>query len=491
MTYTGDPFFSRLHKPLKDGTTIPAIGGLKLELQEYFLQDGLLYKRNPTDSVYHSRLCIPNCDFKTHLLTQVHEQETCHLGRDRCAELLSRKFFWPKLNNDIRLFVSSCLVCQRSKPLNLNAIAPLTPLPVPSRPWQHVNMDFFALPDSQGFDRVLLVVDRFSKFIVLIPTVSKLDAPAAAKLFLDNVAYRFGFPDTVTGDRDVLWTSNFFSQVMSFFKIKLKLTTVARPQSDGQAERCIQSVKNLLRSLALSSSSTWMSYLKQVEFSLNSTINATTKFSPFYVNFLRHPRTVSDFIAGTIPDEPPITDLLSRMRYVHTQVYDNIVTANVYSATRYDRSKLPPEYVPGDLAYVSTNILITKEERERVKSANLSKLTSKYCGPFTVEKRISDSTYKLVFPPNLHAHPVVNVANMKPFVTTDRFNRTYAPPPLYRDEEGVFYEPLSIVSHRKRGPITEYRIRWKGYSPDEDTWEPASHLVACPLLLQDYYDNMS
>ena len=327
--------------------------------------------------------------------------------------------------------------------------------------------------------------------IVLIPTVATLDAIGAAKLFLNHVAYRFGFPDTVTGDRDVLWTSQVFKEVMSFFKIKLKLTTVSRPQSDGQAERSIQSVKNLLRSLALSSPAGWMSQLKQVEFALNSTVNATTKFSPFYVNFLRHPRTVTDFIAGSVPDDASITDLISRMRFVHAQVYDNIVKSNIASAERYDRAKLPPDYSPGDLAYVSTKILVTKEERERAAASNLGKLVSKYCGPFTVEKKLSASTYKMVFPPNLHAHPIVNVANMKPFTATDQFDREYAPPPLYRDEQGVFYEPEFIVNHRKRGPITEYRVRWKNYSPDYDTWEPASHLSSCPLLIQEYYEKLA
>ena len=244
--YLKDRAFAKVYKHLLNGTAAPDIGGFKLELREYVLEDGLLYKKNPTDPTITQRLCIPDCPFKTQLLKHAHEHEAAHLSRDRSAELLARKFYWVNLNADVKRFVTSCLICQRSKPFNANAVAPLTPLPVPTRPWQFVNMDFFNLPECEGHNRVLLVVDRFSKMIVLIPTVTTLDATGAAKLFLNHVAYRFGFPDTLTGDRDVLWTSQVFKELMSFFKIKLKLTTVSRPQSDGQAERSIQSVMNLL-----------------------------------------------------------------------------------------------------------------------------------------------------------------------------------------------------------------------------------------------------
>ncbi len=94
----------------------------------------------------------------------------CHPGIGRTSFLVKQRFWWPSMARDVRDFVLACSVCARGKTSNRPPEGLLQPLPVPSRPWSHIALDFVtALPPSQGNTVVLTVVDRFSKAAHFIP----------------------------------------------------------------------------------------------------------------------------------------------------------------------------------------------------------------------------------------------------------------------------------------------------------------------------------
>ncbi|KAJ8343397.1 hypothetical protein SKAU_G00307260 [Synaphobranchus kaupii] len=91
-------------------------------------------------------------------------QITAHPGVHRTKEFLSRCFWWPGMERDVRKFVAACSICARNKGSQLPPAGLLRPLPVPSRPWSHIALDFVTgLPASQGNTAILVIVDRFSK----------------------------------------------------------------------------------------------------------------------------------------------------------------------------------------------------------------------------------------------------------------------------------------------------------------------------------------
>jgi hypothetical protein len=74
-------------------------------------------------------------------------------------------FWWKGLKNDVTQFVGQCQVCQQAKSERVHPPALLQPLPIPTRAWEDVSMDFVeGLPKSEGFNTILVVVDRFSKY---------------------------------------------------------------------------------------------------------------------------------------------------------------------------------------------------------------------------------------------------------------------------------------------------------------------------------------
>lgn len=102
--------------------------------------------------------------------------------------LVSRSYYWPMLEDDIEAYVKTCLVCQQDKFERKKEAGLLKPLSIPNRPWQSVSMDFIAnLPMVEGMRSILVVADRFSKYVVFITTrhVSLVDV--TARLFFKHV----------------------------------------------------------------------------------------------------------------------------------------------------------------------------------------------------------------------------------------------------------------------------------------------------------------
>ena len=111
-----------------------------------------------------------------------------HFGQQRTYELIKRDFYWPKMLMDIQKYITSCSICQKIKPSRKKPNGKLMPLPIATGPWKSIAMDFIVkLPVSNGFDSILVIVDRFSKMSHLIACKESIDAETFAELFLKSV----------------------------------------------------------------------------------------------------------------------------------------------------------------------------------------------------------------------------------------------------------------------------------------------------------------
>ena len=113
------------------------------------------------------RLFVPE-NLRSQVLQWGHNSRlACHPGSTRTCHLLTQRFWWPSLRRDVREYVRACPTCNQSKSSNQPPSGLLQPLPVPSRPWSHVSLDFVTgLPPSDG---ILTIVDRFSKMAHFVP----------------------------------------------------------------------------------------------------------------------------------------------------------------------------------------------------------------------------------------------------------------------------------------------------------------------------------
>ena len=118
-----------------------------------------------------------------------------HPGWYKTQELVTQNYWWPYIQSDIRKYVDGCETCQRSKTHRQKPKAPLNPNEVPSGPWEHISVDLIGeLLESQGFNAILVIVDSFSKMIIVIPTNMELTAMGMARIYRDQVWSKHGLP---------------------------------------------------------------------------------------------------------------------------------------------------------------------------------------------------------------------------------------------------------------------------------------------------------
>jgi hypothetical protein len=186
------------------------------------------------------------------ILKWIHEapNESAHAGPTRFIARLKELFFWPSLIKDADKFATTCDVCQKIKMDHRRKMGGLRPAHVPARLFATVSMDLITgLPPSgvEKFTAILVIVDKLSKFVIMVPTFTKLSAEGFAKIFVDRVVNVYGFLERIICNRDKRWATVFWRSVMIEFGGALALSSAHHPQTDGQTEILNATIKQMLR----------------------------------------------------------------------------------------------------------------------------------------------------------------------------------------------------------------------------------------------------
>ena len=198
----------------------------------------------------------------------------------------------------------------------------MQPLPIPEDLWHTVTVDFIGeLPKTlSGFNAVLVAVDKFSKMVTLIPTMTTLTAVECSHLLHANVFSKHGWPAIIVSDRDKLFTSQFWTAYTSLQGIDLGLSTAYHPQTDGQTEVANRVIEDMLRHYINPTLDDWDLHLPCAEFAINNSHTPAISTTPFFLNYGRHPRTPLHLAlaAGTTrrmrgPDSGPRQTLLRKL----------------------------------------------------------------------------------------------------------------------------------------------------------------------------------
>jgi RNase H-like domain found in reverse transcriptase/Integrase zinc binding domain/Integrase core domain/Reverse transcriptase (RNA-dependent DNA polymerase) len=161
---------------------------------------------------------------------------------------IKRIFYWPHLKKSISEHIQGCNVCQLNKGENVANPGLLQPIPIPEGPWSIVTMDFVCgLPKSGGKDVLLVVIDKFTKYCHLITLTHPFKAKDVAQEYLDAVYKLHGMPSKIITDRDPLFTSNFWQEIMHRLGVTLHFSTAYHPQTDGQSERLNQCIERVFK----------------------------------------------------------------------------------------------------------------------------------------------------------------------------------------------------------------------------------------------------
>ena len=361
-------------------------------------------------------------------------------------------------------YVQSCDQCQRNKVPTRSAAGLLKPLPIPEERFKTVAMDFMELPTSRrGSDQAMIVVDKLSKLVQIIAMKKTDGAREAATLFLDRwVCSGKGLPEYLISDRDSRFTSTFWNTLMERLRIKLIMSTARHQQTNGQAEHAVKMAKACLRSFVDYKGKNWDELIPQVEYALNNSISSTTGYTPFKLAY------------GLDPDQT----LAIRDPDLALAIQEKIDWARLQMAIQQDKMEeiankdrsLPPPIKIGDRVLLKRDGINWPAE-----SQSDMKLLPKYLGPFFALEEDDHGNLKLELPAVLRIHPWFARDVLKPYYEPNEyFPQRHSPAPvkeLYSPE--TEYEIEKILDHRLFRNQRQFLIRWQGYGPEHDTWEPA------------------
>ncbi|KAL5576947.1 hypothetical protein UlMin_018646 [Ulmus minor] len=198
-----------------------------------------------TDGILHykCRLCIPNdAQFKEQLLSEAHATPySVHPGATKMYQDLKERFWWS---------------------------GELQPIEIPEWKWDQITMDFVVgLPKTtKCHDAIWVVVDRLTKSAHFISIKTTFSLEQLADLYMQEIVRLHGVPKSIVSDRDARFTSKFWKSVQRAMGMTLSFSTAFHPQTDGQSERTIQILEDMLRACVLDFKGTWNRYLPLIKF---------------------------------------------------------------------------------------------------------------------------------------------------------------------------------------------------------------------------------
>jgi transposase InsO family protein len=139
------------------------------------------------------------------------------------------------------------------------------------------------------YDSILVIVDRFTKYALMIPFRRDYTAVQLAHVLKDRLIRDYGIPKTIISDRDKLFTSNYWAILMAEIGIKRKLSTAYYPQTDGQTERTNRTMKTYLKIYSNTSQDNWVSLLAMAQMAYNNKSSEATGKTPYFANYGKHP----------------------------------------------------------------------------------------------------------------------------------------------------------------------------------------------------------
>jgi len=365
------------------------------------------------------------------------------------------------------------------------------------KPWQIVTMDLvgkFAPAETSNNTHCLVIVDKFSKFVILESVPETLSAAQTAEIFLRRVVSVFGVPSVVITDRGTQFSARLWKQLLQKIGSAAALASSHHPQTDGQSERAIQTFLRLLRSYTYEMNEQWESMLPLFQYALNDSAVEPNSISPHHLVFGHHPVSPLQSLVSPIAlnkgdkdvviDQQWVVDKSASIEKLWSFVRENQQRCAERMKDRFDKNRQDLSLSPGDLVLVSakTHPLLRPYRKQ----------AEKWYGPYVVKKKVNDNAYAIAdlpvgTPETQHAGFLSKYKDSPP-----RFpNR---PPlavnlPELKDGEWEWeVERIEDMKTDRRG-VTKFLIYWVGYPRPE--WKALEDLVHCKESIREYFDRLS
>ncbi|CAL2240064.1 unnamed protein product [Prunus armeniaca] len=341
-----------------------------------------------------TRLCVPmnNDDLRREIMEEAHcSTYSMHPGSTKMYRTLREYYSWPHMKGDIAKYVSRCLICQQVKAERQKPSGLMQPLPIPEWKWEFITIDFvFKLPrTSKGHDGIWVIVDRLTKSTHFLPIKETYSLSRLAKLFVDEIVRLHGAPVSIVSDR------------MQAF----------HPQTDGQSERTIQTLEDMLRSCVLQLKDNWDTHLALVEFAYNNSYHSSIEmalYEALYGRMCRTPVCWNEVGDKKVEKVDSIRATTEKVK----MIIEKLKTTQDQQKSYADNRSKDLEFAVGDWVFLKLSAW-----KSVMRFGKCGKLSPRYIGPYEITERIGPVAYTLALPTELsRIHDVFHVSMLRKYM---------------------------------------------------------------------------
>ena len=396
---------------------------------------------------------------------------TIHPGVEESVRQCQKHYYWPKMREDLELYVAACTTCGKAKPPRAYLKAALKHVVVHDFN-DAISIDH-VVPERDGKTKrghryILSITDVFTGYLVAVPCKTK-ESEETIRLINHHWCSNKGYPLEILADNDGSFTSKFYNAVLKAFNIKSTHGTAYKCSTTSKAERSNRRINNALRiTLTDKQLTDWDLYLRWVCFALNSLKSRHTGYSPnklLYGRELRTPLTIM------IDNEPVNLDCANahnaKAYQLHKTIKDIVnkarrhaVTDFKYADNTYNRHLHGPYFSEGQWCYVLIN-------------CPQHKFSSRWRGPYRVAKVINEHLYVIDME---NGEKVCNITKLKHYKISK-----YSPPALLEANNKLPAVARAQPATTDEGSQIEVEIE---ILPNIHDPTPAPATLAAPLPIQ-------
>ena len=389
-----------------------------------------------------------------------------HFGAEAITRSLhSDGIHWNSMHKDAVELVRQCTECQMNNIVR-HGYHPLCPIHVyiPGDQWA-IDLAGPFRPSFLGNSYILVMVDVCTRFCIIRPLPNKQSDTIVREVITQFCT--FGFPRYLQSDNGKEFVNSLIEKLSQATGFDQRLTTPYHPRANGVAECYVQTTVRTLKKSIRGASKDWDIFLPAVQLAINAKITKRHNTAPFNLMFARKINAFKDYREEK--GLPPVTpeEWQQRIHEMETVVFPAIserVQAVIKAQKdQFDRKHFIVDYKAGDVVNIKV--------RERTGKLD----STEYEGPYTIVHKTRGGSYVLK-----NANGDIEPRNYQPSVLK-----------LISQDEVIpsdeLYVVESIISHKEIKPgVYHYRVRWKGYNEDDDTWEPEENFTHRQTIL-DYW----
>lgn len=392
----------------------------------------------------------PEEDKRAYLIDQCHIEGGHHGARLMFKALFREGYYWNGMLRDCKARAENCAQCLQYN-IQHDGYHPLQPM-VTSFPMERLHVDLAGpFPTStNGYNYVLVMVCSFTRYCVLVNLYSKMADEVAVAMV--TTFSTLGKPSVLYSDNGSEFRNQIQDAIAKMLEFYHQYATPYNPRTNGTAERMVKSFKTILKKMCQGDFSEWDRAIPFIQAQLNQRTSSRHGSSPFALMYGRQSNwSVANSPESDEEDEAQLEQWKTQLKTLTTQVYPVIKLKSQLSSSKmknhFDSSNKLVRFLTN-----GTRVMVLQTEKS-------DKLKPAYAGPYTVVGR-HGSSYQLIDATGALVKSRTPIQHLK---VIDMPN-----------EEEV-YEVDRIIAHRGKGKKREYLVRWKNYSSEEDSWEPASH----------------